>query len=100
MISPTKIQQLVAAGQAAIAAFSSGQSGDDFAEQFCQSSPANDALYTDLLAMGRDEILGYVGMMPGAAEVVGPRRAEIEAWLDDFLAYGAADECESVPPAA
>ncbi len=100
VMNPAKIQQLIALGKAAIAAFQSGQSGDEFAEQFSQSSPANDALYTDLLEMGRDEILGYVGMMPGAAELVGPRRAEIEAWLDDFLAYGAPEEGESVPPAA
>jgi hypothetical protein len=56
------------------------------------ANPETEAVYDDLLRMGKAGILSALSMVPGLNEKLAPRRAEYETWLDGFLAYGAAEE--------
>jgi hypothetical protein len=97
-MNPLKLQAMMDVGRRAIAAFEAGVAGDDFAEQLCQS-PETESIYDDLLAMGRDQIVNALAMVPGLDAKLAPRRAEYVAWLDSFLAYGSEDATPEAPQA-
>ncbi len=81
---------LMNVGMSALQAFNAGVSGDDFAEKLCDD-PNTEALYDLLYNMGRDEIVKRLESVPGLAEQLAPRRAELLAWLDAFLSYNEPD---------
>ena len=87
VLNPLKVRALMEVGQRAVAAFESGVSGEDFAEQLC-ADPQTEPMYDDLLGMGRDRIMSALSMVPGLAEQLAPRRDAMVAWIDSFLAYG------------
>ena len=91
MLNPLKLQAMIALGRQAVAAFEAGTAGDDFAETVC-ANPESEAVYDDLLRMGKPGILAALSMVPGLSEKLEPRRAEYEAWLDAFLSYGSEDD--------
>lgn len=70
----------------AVDAFERGIGGADFAHAVvCRRN--GEKLYETVCAIGKDQLLGFFAMMPGA-EALKARRPEIEKFLDDFIAYG------------
>lgn len=91
MINPLNVNMLIEVGQDAIDAFERGISGDDFANGLvCRRG--GEQLYNTLYEMGKESIISYVSMVPGLAEKLQPKRAELEAWLDEFIAYGTPED--------
>ena len=94
---PVSIKELRAVGTNAIDAFDRGIEGDDFAHALVCGSRKGEQVYTALSEalseLGKEGILSAIGMIPGLADRLAPKREELETWIDKFCAY-------SVPPAA
>lgn len=86
MLNPAKLAALMEVGRMAMQSIESGEAGDDFAERLC-ASPQFEAIYDDLVAMGKAGIVSTLGSIPGLNAKLEPRRAELEVWLGRFLAY-------------
>lgn len=86
------LQRMKQAGENALDAFERGIDGDDFAHALVCGSRDGEALYSALFDMGKEGVLALIGMIPGLAEKLEPKRAELEAWLDQFISYGTPEE--------
>ena len=91
-LDATTLQAFLRVGQKGIRAYQEGYSGAAFAELVERTE--GEAMYSQLFAVGKDTLLGTLRKLPGAllgdaAAVV--QSAAFEAWLDGFMAYGAAE---------
>jgi hypothetical protein len=75
------LQRLKEIGENAIDAFDRGVDGDDFAHALVCGSRDGEKTYGALFQM-----------VPGLSEKLAPKRAQMEAWLDQFVSYGKPDE--------
>ncbi len=82
------LNALMSVGRDALEAFQRGIDGDDFAHALVCRNRAGEELYATLVGMGKDGLLTAISMVPGLAEQIAPKRAEMEAWLDKFMSYG------------
>jgi len=92
------IAKLMQLGERAIQAFNDGLSGEEFASAVCTLEPQ---LYDLLAGMGKSQIMGVMQSQPAVWAQLAPRQAEVEAFIDQFLAYGQeppAETTETVAP--
>jgi len=87
------MDRLVQVGQKAIVAFQRGASGDDFAHAIVVGEPDGELIYDQLAALGRDGIMASLRALPVWPQLEA-RSADIERFVDEFLAYGHEGEGE------
>ena len=81
------VMKLVELGQKAVAAFERGEAGRDFADVVYGWDPQ---LYEFVAQnFSRAQLMGVLEQQPDIWQRVAPHRAEVEKFIDDFLAYGA-----------
>ena len=84
---PPQLLQFINAG--ILNAIGKGQPGDAFAEAF--ELMTNEMLYNQIAALGADKILSMIKQLP-VWNQLGPLRDRVPQFVDEFLAYGEADE--------
>ena len=88
------IAKLVDLGQKAFNAFTQGITGEEFASSVYMLEPE---LYQMLAGMGKDQMLTVLQAQPAIWAQVAPRAAEVEQFLDAFIAYGQEPAAENEP---
>jgi len=91
------IAKLMQLGERAIQAFRDGLSGEEFAAAVYILEPQ---LYEVLAGMGKSQIMGIMQSQPAVWAQLAPRQAEVETFIDEFLAYGQESPAEMGEPAA
>ncbi len=88
VLNPMDLNAMMEVGRDALDAFERGIDGDDFAHALVCRNRAGEQLYVKLSSMGKDGVLSALSMVPGLAQQLAPRRAELETWLESFMKYG------------
>jgi len=96
-IPPAIALRLKEVGAKALAAFSRGVSGDDFAQALVTMDADGEEVYAALLQFGKPSIMRLATMLGGEAA---KDTAALEAWVDAFIAYDEASLLEVFGPAS